>query len=181
MQTEQRREIEQRLEQSRQVVRKAVENLTDPQWRFAPPEGGWTIAQCLEHLTYIETRIIDELAKTMESTPPETSWMETLADKEDLLKKRIPGRERKVVMPAMFDYPQGTKPGEKLIAEFEKARDRSVRFLMDTPEDIRLWAYDHAFFKMLHGGQWMWMIALHAERHAAQMDEVRGLAEFPLA
>ena len=181
MQTEQRRELEQRLEQSRQVVRKAVENLADHQWRFAPPEGGWSIAQCLEHVTHIETTIIDQLNRTMQSAPADASWLETLAGKEELMKTRIPGRERKVIMPPMFDYPQGTKPGDKLISEFEQARNHSVRFLMDTPEDIRLWAYDHAFFKTLHGGQWMWMIALHAERHAAQIEEVRGLAEFPAA
>ena len=181
MQTEQRKEIEHRLEQSRQVVSKAVRNLADHQWRFAPPEGGWTIAQCLEHVTYIETRIIDGLARTMKSKPADSSLIERLAGKEELLKDRIPGRTTKVVMPPIFDYPQGTKPGDKLIAEFDQARDRSVRFLMDTPEDIRTWAFDHAFFSTLHGGQWMWMIALHAERHAAQMDEVRGLAEFPAA
>ena len=181
MQTEQRLELEQRLEQSRQVVSKAVSNLADHQWRFAPPDGGWTIAQGLEHVTHIEARIIDELARTMQSMPADSSWMETLAGKEELMKDRIPGRQRKVVMPPMFEFPQGTKPGDKLIADFEQTRDRSIRFLMDTPEDIRLWAYDHAFFKTLHGGQWMWMIALHAERHAAQIDEVRGLAEFPAA
>lgn len=181
MRTEQRRELEQRLEQSRQVVRKAVENLADHQWRFAPPEGGWTIAQCMEHVTHIETRIIDELTRTMQSAPADASWLETLAGKEELLKKRIPGRERKVLMPDQFDYPQGTKQADKLTAEFEQARDRSIRFLLDTPQDIRWWAFDHAFFQTLHGGQWMWMIALHAERHAAQMNEVRALAEFPAA
>ena len=107
MQADQRRELEIRLEQSRCAVRKAVENLTDPQWRFAPPEGGWTIAQCLEHVTHIETQIIDKLEATMQMLPPDESWMLTLSGKEELLKQRIPGRERKVLMPQEFDYPQG--------------------------------------------------------------------------
>jgi uncharacterized damage-inducible protein DinB len=181
LQIEERRELEERLERSRAAVLKAVENLAGHQWRFTPPEGGWTIAQCLEHVTHTETRIIEGLVKQMSSAPANPTWVETLAGKEELMQRRIPSRERKVVMPEVFDYPQGVRTGEALVGEFQLARDRSIQFLREAKEDIRQWAFDHALFKTLHGGQWMWMIALHAERHAAQMEEVRALPEFPAA
>ena len=181
MTPEARAELRERLEASRQVVRKSVDRLSDFQWRFAPPEGGWTIAQCLEHITHIETRIIDELGEQIKTVAPDPSLIETLANKEEILKRAIPGRGRKVQMPEKFEFPQGVRPAAKLVEQFEQARDRSIRFLMEATVDIRDWRTDHAFFQTLHGGQWMWMIALHAERHAAQIEEVRRLAEFPTA
>ena len=117
MQIEERRELEERLERSRAVVLKAVENLARHQWRFTPPEGGWTIAQCLEHVTHIETRVIEGLAKQMSGEPANPTWIETLAGKEELMQGRIPSRERKVVMPPAFDYPQGVRTGEGLVGE----------------------------------------------------------------
>lgn len=179
MTSEQRDEMKDRLELSRRVVKKAVEGLADYQWRFVPAEGGWSVAQCLEHITHVETRIGDLLQQTIESSPADQGMLDLAAGKDGKLIHLFPDRSRKVQMPANFDFPQGTKPGPMLVKEFDEVRDLSIEFLMKVAVDIRLWTAEHIVFKTLHGGQWLLVIALHAERHAGQIMEIRQHEGFP--
>ncbi len=179
MTTEQRDEMKDRLELSRRVVQKAVEGLADYQWRFVPSEGGWSVAQCLEHITHVETRIVALLQQTIEGSQADQGILDLAAGKDGKLIHLFPDRSRKVQMPAYFDFPQGTKPGPMLMKEFDEVRDRSIEFLKNVPVDIRLWTAEHIVFKTLHGGQWMLVIALHAERHSGQIMEIRQQEGFP--
>ncbi len=180
MTIEEREEQVDRLEESRQVVRKAIDGLTDHQWRFVPAEGGWSIGQCLEHIAHIETRIIAELKENIRNSPADPQLPQTTLGKETFLKRGVPNRTRKVEMPTLFDYPQGTKPGTVLIIDFDAARDQTILFLRKTPVDLRQWGTEHMIFKTLNGCQWMLFIALHAERHAAQMEEIKLTDGFPV-
>lgn len=175
----QREEMKDRLELSRQVVRKAVEGLADYQWRFVPAEGGWSVAQCLEHISYVEAKIVALLQQTIESSPADQSMLDLTAGKDGKLIHLFPDRSRKVKMPPNFDFPQGTKPSPMLVKEFDEVRDQSIEFLMKATVDLRLWTAEHIVFKTLHGGQWMLVIALHAERHAGQIMEIRQHEGFP--
>ena len=175
----QREEMKDRLELSRQVVQKTVQGLADYQWRFVPAEGGWSIAQCLEHINHVEARIIALLQQTIASSPADQGMLDLAAGKDGKLIHLFPDRSRKVKMPPNFDFPQGTKPGPMLVKEFDEVRDQSLEFLKNVPVDIRLWTAEHIVFKTLHGGQWMLVIALHAERHAGQILEIRQDEGFP--
>ena len=179
MTTEQRDEMKERLELSRRAVQKAVDGLADYQWRFVPDEGGWSVAQCLEHITHVETRIIALLQQTIQSSPADKGQLDLAAGKEGKLIHLFPDRTRKVQMPTYFDFPQGTKPGPMLVKDFDEARDQSIQFLLNATVDIRLWTAEHIVFKTLNGGQWMLVIALHGERHAGQILEIRQQEGFP--
>ncbi len=179
MTTEQREEMKERLELSSRAVKKAVEGLADYQWRFVPAEGGWSVGQCMEHIAHVETTILSMLHKAIENSPADQSLLELAAGKDRKLIQFIPDRSRKAQMPANLDFPQGTKPSPILLKEFDSVRDQSIQFLMNATVDISLWTAEHFVFKTLNGGQWILFIALHAERHASQIMEIRQHEGFP--
>jgi hypothetical protein len=63
--------------------------------------------------------------------------------------------------------------------EFEKARERTVRFTAETDADLRKYFAPHQAFGDLDCYQWLIVMSLHGERHARQIEEIKADPAFP--
>ena len=98
--------------------------------------------------------------------------------KEINLLRGVPNRTRKAEMPAVFESPKGTDPGAQLLQRFHAQRETTAEFVTGCEADLRLYGNEHFVFKMLNGEQWLLLVALHAERHAAQIAEIKQAPDF---
>ncbi len=58
MEAQERTLVLEHLTGSREKLLGLVEGLTKGQWAYQPAEGRWSINECLEHVTTVETRVL---------------------------------------------------------------------------------------------------------------------------
>ena len=75
-----------------------VEALTPEQWRFHPAAGRWSVGDCIEHVTAVETRILRAIGKQLER-PPEPEKRPQAEGKDSLAKDWISDRTKRIEAP----------------------------------------------------------------------------------
>ncbi len=173
MTTEEKVQIRTKLAVSLATLELEVEGLREDQWHFVPSSGGWSIAQIVEHVAFIELNIVRRLQDKVQTEAPDPGIPEATDRKELILMRGVPNRSRKVEMPPIFEHPKGAAKGAALLDQLQRARRETLQFVSDCAVDLRQYGDEHFIFKMLNGEQWLLLIALHAERHAAQIAEIK--------
>jgi uncharacterized damage-inducible protein DinB len=165
------------LAHSRERLVLAVEGLSFQQQNFRPAEDRWSIADCMEHLTVVESNVLRGIQKVLQS-PPETRQNE-VQGKEWAILEKVPAREGRVRGPAEV-MPQGRwLDFDELLRQFEAARERSLRFSAVTQADLRSHFFPHPILGLLDCYQWLLFLAAHCERHVRQMEEVKAAPGYP--
>lgn len=168
-----------RLEESGGVVAAAVEGVSDAQWRFQPDADTWSIGQCVHHLCLTERQVLESLRKQTE-IEPRTDLQAEVAGKDGLILNRVPVRRRKVAAPPEFHPHAARAIPREAAAEFLRACQETIDFLRTTPANLREYFFEHFALKQLDAYQWLLLIAAHAERHAAQIAEVKSHPDYAL-
>ena len=180
MTTEEKVQIRTKLEVSMATLALQVEGLREDQWHFVPSSGGWSIAQIVEHVAFIESNIVHLLQDKIQTGAPDPGLPEATDRKEIILMRAVPNRSRKAEMPSIFEHPKGTAAGAALLDQLQQARTETLQFVSDCAVDLRQYGNEHFIFKMLNGDQWLLLIALHAERHAAQIAEIKQAPDYTM-
>jgi uncharacterized damage-inducible protein DinB len=167
------------LAESRERLLRMAQGLSREQLHYRPAPGRWTVAECLEHIAFVEARVLGFVQKTLE-TVPDPSKRSALEGKDDVLFVNVAGRVTRFQAP---DYvaPTGRWPDEQLLKEFEAARQQTRDFAASTDADLRQHFYKHPVFGELDMYQWLLLIAAHCDRHRAQSEEVMASPGFPRA
>lgn len=163
---------------SRDRLAGLVAGLTAEQWPFREREGRWSIADCLEHVVAVETRILGGIQKQLER-PAQPERQPLTEGKDSLVIARMPDRGNRIEAPEPA-RPAGRWPdvGE-LMREFHAARERTIRFVEETQGDLRNRGFAHVAFGELDCYQWLLVLGLHGERHARQIEEIKSAEAFP--
>ena len=66
-----------------------------------------------------------------------------------------------------------------LLAAFNAARDNARAFTAGLAANPRDFGWTHPILGSFDGYQWLLFAALHSERHAAQIDELKTHPDFP--
>jgi len=170
--------VVEQLAQSRERLVLTVEGLSEEQRSFRPAQDRWSIADCIEHVTVVESFVLRNIHQTLQS-PPEPERQNEVRGKEKIILEKVPARERRVQGPAEF-MPQGRWPDfEDLMRRFEATRERSVRFSAVTQADLRKHFFPHPMLGLLDSYQWLLLLSAHCERHVRQMEEVKAEPGFP--
>jgi hypothetical protein len=179
VQATERELVVEQLAHSRERLVLEVEGLTSEQRSFRPAQDRWSIADCIEHITVLETVVLRNIQQALQS-PPEPGRQDEVRGKEQIILERVPVRERRVQCPADL-MPQGRWPdfGE-LVRQFEATRERSVRFSAVTQADLRNHFLPHPVLGLLDCYQWLLMVSAHCERHVRQIEEVKAHPGFPI-
>lgn len=136
-------ETDRQLDQLKQMFDSAtgrmhvlVDRLDQESWGRRPPGGGWSIAECLEHLNITSRSYQESLPRAIEQLrsggrkPPAKyrcdlfGWM--------LRKSLTPPVKMKFTTPPPFN-PDSIEPKEQVVAEWERLQD----FLKERIEDAR--------------------------------------------
>jgi uncharacterized damage-inducible protein DinB len=172
MAPEERTEIVQNLERSRQEFLAAVAGLTDSQAKIRPDPERWSVLDCVEHVASVEERFLGFLQKAEKLDTPRID-----KEKEAGLMVRIPDRSTRVKAPEPV-WPTGRYTTlEQALDQFNIGRARSIQFAQERCDDLYCLASAHPRFGPMNGVEFLIIIAAHARRHAAQILETRAALE----
>jgi len=175
MTTDEREVVLKHLADSRERLVNMAQNLSPEQWHYRTGEGRWTVAECVEHITTVEGRVIGLIHKSLE-TGPDASKRSAMGD--DALVADVAGRITRFQAPEIL-VPKGECPHDQLIKEFDAARQRSREFAGSSEADLRSHFFRHPMFGDLDLYQWLLLIGAHCDRHRAQAEEVMAGEGFP--
>ena len=168
------------LSRSRSVLLATVEGLSDAQAVFHPSSDEWSIAQCTEHLAETETQLYAIVTDQLLQGPAEPERARQVAGKSDIV---IRGMRERTQKGKTFEslIPRSHPDLTASVAAFEASRLKTIEFVASTNADLHLHVAPLGAFGDLDGYQWLLAIAVHTERHIAQMEEVKRHPEFPTA
>ena len=193
------------LLRSQRMYRDEVSGLSPEQWRFKPQPNRWSVAECAEHIILAERWLLsefrDKFAKTPEPayifhwrTPkprPGDFHPVPMAQRAEAYRERIAQEtDRSNVDPNR--QPEGDPPEPSLaprfrfatpddaVAAFDATRNDTIAFARTTRLDLyNSYVYPGASTRLLDGYEYLLRLPAHAERHIAQMREVKAHQGFP--
>lgn len=162
------------LQETREVFLNSFAGLTEEQSRMKPGPDRWSVLDTVEHLTTAETVQL-KLISTQR-----TARAADAPDREYAFLQMIPNRTHKM------ESPEGAKPIGRFatLAEaaerFKTTRANVIRLLEQHTEDLRATEvkHPHPAAGMVSICEMLVAIAMHAKRHAAQIDEIRTTLNF---
>ena len=172
MAPQERTEIVQNLERSREDFLAAVAGLTEAQAKARPDPERWSVLDCVEHVTFVEDRFLGflEAAEKLESPRVDK-------EKEAGLKARIPDRSVRAKSPEAAVPTGRFSTLAQAIEQFNANRTRSIQFAEDRCDDLYCLSSAHPRFGPMNGIEFLIIIAGHSRRHGEQIREARAALE----
>ena len=164
------------LEETRERLLRTADGLSSTQWQYKPASDRWSVAEIVEHVAFVEGRILAAIEKALQKEP---SLVKPFME-DDAFVQRIVGRAERMRAPDAV-VPSGRWPLEQLVPEFEAARKRSLEFAKTTNASLRQHSFPHPVFGELDCYQWLLVIPSHSERHRRQAEEIITGVGFPRA
>src|SRR5215470_374881 len=132
-------------------------------------EGGWTVAQIVEHLSIAEPRITDAIEGMLAPTEAESERKPFAPFSLDQYAEQARG---KIEAPE-FLRPTGMPLAEGLMRLKEsRARLETLRPRFESADYSRV--LKHPAFGMLNAAQWLAFLGLHEQRHLRQIERILG-------
>jgi uncharacterized damage-inducible protein DinB len=160
------RDVVGQLETARAELLVVVSGLTDEQALTRPADDRWSVLECLEHVTFVERRLLGMVRASATGAPAARD-----AAKEASLKERVLDRSSRRTAPEAV-RPTG-KYGSlaEALQEFQAARDETLQFASEQGANLVSRSATHLVLGPLNGVEALLLIADHGRRHTAQMRE----------
>lgn len=140
-------------------------------WRRTP--GTWSILECAEHIAVAEEKMLkawEKLAAPGTSDRENDAAVLAVAHDRTQKAKAPENVEPKGRCESLFDA----------LERFRLARERTLQVAESVSlEELRAKVVPHPHRGMLDGYQWLTLMAVHPERHALQVEEIKTDPEFP--
>ncbi len=167
------------LRRTRDVLLNEIANLRPDQWTFRPDSETWSIGDCADHVATIERRIFSMVSKHMQAAEPNPQRAAEVQKKTPWILDAVPSRAERVKVPPGIENHSHTATPQEFIENFTERRAILLKYVGETQDLMHDRVSPHMVFKDLDGCQWLLMISLHSERHAAQIAEVKAHPGFP--
>jgi hypothetical protein len=156
-------------------VREAVASVPAHLRDTKPGDGGWSVAEVLEHLSIVDRRVASLLTRQVAAArangvgpDAETSSVVASFANPD----GIVDRDRKIVSPEPV-RPTGTLDSASAQRALEQSRAAIASALRDANGvSLENLVQSHVVFGPLNMYHWIVAMALHEDRHAAQIREI---------
>jgi hypothetical protein len=165
---------------SRTRLLSLTEGMTLEQWKFRPGEQCWSIGDCIEHVTMVETRVLRAIGKHLER-PPDAQKKPLAEGKDALVKRRLPDRNARIEATEPVRPTGKWEDPNQLLADFLSARESTIAFASTTERDLRDHVFAHVSLGEIDCYQWLVVLSLHGGRHAQQIEEIKSHPAFPRA
>ncbi len=164
------------LHASRKAFLDSIAGLSEAQWKFKPGPDRWSIQEVAEHVILTEDAMFGMEQKTMQSPAVEGRKADQAADQA--LLDRMVDRSQKAKNPPNLT-PTGRFETPKDAAQaFREKRDHTLAYARTTNGDLRSHVVKGPFGEM-DAYQVLLMMAGHANRHVAQIIEVKAAPNYP--
>jgi hypothetical protein len=168
MAPQEKTEIVQNLERSRDEFLASFAGMSDSQARLRTDPERWSVLDCVEHVAIVENRFLGWLRDAKKLDAPQVD-----KQKEAGFAARVPDRSMRVKAPEAV-VPAGRYGTlEEALAEFHAARVRSLEIANEQGDALYLLAAEHPRFGPVNGVELMIIMAGHSRRHAEQIRETR--------
>jgi hypothetical protein len=167
------------LTRTRDLLLTEIANLRPDQWTFRPDDESWTIGECADHIASIEKLTFSMVSKRLQAATPDPQRAWEVQKKTPWILEAVPSRHARVKVPAGIENTSHSPTPEEFAGLFEDRRATLVQYVSETEQPMHDRVAPHPVFKDLDGYQWLLMISLHSERHAAQIAEVKAHPEYP--
>jgi hypothetical protein len=166
------------LEKTAKEFLRSIEGLTPQQWTYKPASGGWSIAECAEHITLAEDALFG-MDQGMLKTPAKPNDPPRTREMDEKIIAMLTDRSKKAQAPEMLK-PSGKFPTPaSAVTQFMEKRGRSIEFARTTQEDLRGRVQKNQLFGDVDAYQFLLFMAAHSSRHTAQLNEVKTDANYP--
>jgi hypothetical protein len=176
-----------RLDRVQERIRRLTGELRPDQLLWTPPQGGWSIAQVIEHLLVTDNRYEDRIRAAMARgrarhvTGHGTPWRPSMAGRflHRSVRQENPNR---LTTPAVFV--PSLRPRPSVVPSYLTMLDE-IRGLMREAEENDLdlgrlrFSSPAARLLRVNLGDAFLLSVSHAERHAGQIERIRAHADFP--
>lgn len=153
------------LEAGRRDFLDATRGVSRQQAATKPPDEGWSVLECIEHVVTVEKRYLGWIASGTVIEPRRD------AEREMRLFTAIRNRLTKI------ETPEALRPRGRFatllaaLAEFNAVRDQSVRVAEERGDAIYAIGAKHPHFGNMNGAELLQLVDGHARRHADQIRE----------
>jgi hypothetical protein len=164
--SEQKDELQVRLVSSRDRFLASLAGIPDDLSRICPADDNWSVLECAEHVAVAERGMFSALEKRQATdAAPDKS-------KDALIQAFALNRTQKLAAPERA-HPKGRfSTLADAVDDFRFARERTLAYLQDINEDLRTSTAVHPL-GTFDSYQLVLIMALHAERHALQVEEIK--------
>lgn len=174
-------EIFDSIDKTRGRLIERLDGLSAEQENFRPASGGWSIAEIVEHLSILESRLLGLM--TVMVNKAEKAGLQRNADSatfnpvslDEIVARSL---KEKYVAPETAQ-PQGGVSISDSLARLRQSRD-SLTQLRPRFEatDLSSARYPHPAFGPLDLYQWLLMIGIHEDRHLRQLEALMASNEY---
>ncbi|MEO8025453.1 MAG: DinB family protein [Bryobacteraceae bacterium] len=166
------------LEKTRKEFEDSISGLTPAQWNYKPSSGGWSIAECAEHIATGEDLIFNLVVSSL-LKPADPEAARTGREQDARIITGMTDRSKKGKAPEVLK-PTGKYPTpESVVSAFDEKRDRSVAFVKLSQDDLRGRITPNRSFGTVDAYQYILFMAAHSSRHTAQLNDVKADAGYP--
>lgn len=157
-----------RLHQTRASLLAVVDPIAPDRWRTPPPEGGWSAAEVIAHLTMVEHAIVGGAERVLQKEPAPASLWKRLHIPPKVSEWRTFKRQTPIPLdPSLLDEKHA------MLDRFQASRTRLLAFIdANRDRDLSRWRYPHPFFGSLNIYSWLKNIYHHEIRHTKQLREI---------
>ena len=155
---------------------KQLTGLSDAQLNFRSGEGRWTIAEIGEHIIVVEQALFGMVTAPTAAKTFKCEEVPRIVD--TMLILSITNRGQKFTAPEQVRPNGRWKTKEDLIANFEKTRNATIDYIKNNKADLRS-TFVQSPMGTIDSFQGILFLTGHADRHLAQLKEVRADAKYP--
>lgn len=133
--------------------------------------GSWSVDGIVEHLAVVERGSLVMVKRSLTQAVAAESAIAETADKLKLIEKRVARRGSRIEAPPTVQPTGrfGIWPGS--LNAFLEAGAKMIGMAEQVSEEYDLRVLEHPVLGKLTLRQWLWFIAAHSERHAAQIED----------
>lgn len=170
------------LQQTKSEIVGVMRNISDRQWMFRPSPDRWSIAEIVEHIVWVQERVLGRLREKLDGAP-EGPVHPDYKRVDDIIIYQFPNRLTKFPTPAQ---PAGnlsrSQALDRILANYyqlSESLDTTPWLRIRSIESFPLKAVSNGAYEQMDGYQWILAAAAHTERHTKQMLEVMADPDFP--
>jgi len=158
------------LQDSREHFLRSFAGVSEEQSRMKPAEGCWSVLDPVEHLATAETIQLNLISGPRAPRPADGP------NREQAFLHVVADRSRKMQSPEPAQPTGRFATLTEAAEQFKKTRAGVIQFLEQSPDDLRASEvkHPHPAAGMVSPFEMLIIMARHAERHASQIEEIRG-------
>lgn len=157
------------IDESSKAMEDAVAGVNEERAKQQPADGGWTIAEVVEHVAIAEEQMFLALTEFFRPLPEAVHD----AEREKRIRETMMDRKKKSISPEI-SRPTGRLGSLAAALEhFRKWRARTIQYVEHCHDDQRRRSVKHPIAGVVSGYEYLLILSGHPLRHAQQIRELR--------